>query len=181
MKMIFEAPATVWQEAFPLGNGRIGALMFGDGEAETLCLNEDTLWSGYPGDPRTGMGHEDIKKAEVYAKEGSYLQAAQVLNQAQETAEDVEMYEPFGTVRIRFEGEREIADYHRELDLETATTRVTYRNHGQSYEHRCFCSAPSQVLVYQIRAEEAFTITVTAEGGFLTRNSWDGKIWKMQG
>ena len=92
MKMIFEAPATVWQEAFPLGNGRIGALMFGDGEAETLCLNEDTLWSGYPGDPRTGMGHEDIKKAEVYAKEGSYLQAAQVLNQAQETAEDVEMY-----------------------------------------------------------------------------------------
>ena len=96
MKMIFEAPATVWQEAFPLGNGRIGALMFGDGEAETLCLNEDTLWSGYPGDPRTGMGYEDIKKAEVYAKEGSYLQATQVLNQAQETAEDVEMYEPFG-------------------------------------------------------------------------------------
>ena len=152
MKMIFEAPATVWQEAFPLGNGRIGALMFGDGETETLCLNEDTLWSGYPGDPRTGMGYEDIKKAEVYAKEGSYLQATQVLNQAQETAEDVEMYEPFGTVRIRFEGEREIADYHRELDLETATARVTYRNHGQYYEHRCFCSAPSQVLVYQIRA-----------------------------
>ena len=81
MKMIFETPATVWQEAFPLGNGRIGALMFGDGEAETLCLNEDTLWSGYPGDPRTGMGYEDIKKAEVYAKEGSYLQATQVLNQ----------------------------------------------------------------------------------------------------
>lgn len=181
MKMIFEAPATVWQEAFPLGNGRIGALMFGDGEAETLCLNEDTLWSGYPGDPRTGMGYEDIKKAEVYAKEGSYLQATQVLNQAQETAEDVEMYEPFGTVRIRFEGEREIADYHRELDLETATARVTYRNHGQSYEHRCFCSAPSQVLVYQIRAEEAFTIVVTAEDGFLTGTSWDGKIWKMQG
>ena len=99
-------------------------------------------------------GYEDIKKAEVYAKEGSYLQATQVLNQAQETAEDVEMYEPFGTVRIWFEGEREIADYHRELDLETATARVTYRNHGQSYEHRCFCSAPSQVLVYQIRAEE---------------------------
>ena len=181
MKMIFETPATVWQEAFPLGNGRIGVLMFGDGEAETLCLNEDTLWSGYPGDPRTGMGYEDIKKAEVYAKEGSYIQATQVLNQAQETAEDVEMYEPFGTVRIRFEGEREIADYHRELDLETATARVTYRNHGQSYEHRCFCSAPSQVLVYQIRAEEAFTIVVTADGGFLTGNSWDGKIWKMQG
>lgn len=181
MKMIFETPATVWQEAFPLGNGRIGALMFGDGEAETLCLNEDTLWSGYPGDPRTGMGYEDIKKAEVYAKEGKYLQAAQVLNQAQETAEDVEMYEPFGTVRIRFEGEREIADYQRELDLETATARVTYRNRGKSYEHRCFCSAPAQMLVYRIRAEEAFTITVTAEGGFLTGNSWDGKIWKMQG
>ena len=103
MKMIFEAPATVWQEAFPLGNGRIGALMFGDGEAETLCLNEDTLWSGYPGDARTGMGYEDIKKAEGYAKEGNYLQAAQVLNRAQETAEDVEMYEPFGTIRLRFD------------------------------------------------------------------------------
>ena len=181
MKMIFETPATVWQEAFPLGNGRIGALMFGDGEAETLCLNEDTLWSGYPGDPRTGMGYEDIKKAEVYAKEGKYLQAAQVLNQAQETAEDVEMYEPFGTVRIRFEGEREIVDYQRELDLETATARVTYRNRGKLYEHRCFCSAPAQMLVYRIWAEEAFTITVTAEGGFLTGNSWDGTIWKMQG
>lgn len=181
MKMIFETPAAVWQEAFPLGNGRIGALMFGDGGAETLCLNEDTLWSGYPEDARTGMGYEDIKKAEGYAKEGKYLQAAQVLNRAQETAEDVEMYEPFGTVRIRFEGEREIADYHRELDLETATARVTYQNHGKSYEHCCFCSAPAQVLVYQIRAEEAFTIAVTADGGFLTGNSWDGKVWKLQG
>lgn len=181
MKMIFETPATVWQEAFPLGNGRIGALMFGDGGAETLCLNEDTLWSGYPGDARTGMGYEDIKKAEGYAKEGNYLQAAQVLNRAQETAEDVEMYEPFGTIRLRFDGERKITDYHRELDLETATARVTYQNHGKSYEHCCFCSAPAQVLVYQIRAEEAFTIVITAEGGFLTGNSWDGKIWKMQG
>ena len=116
----------------------------------------------------------------MYAKEGSYLQATQVLNQAQETAEDVEMYEPFGTVRIRFEGEREIADYQRELDLETATARVTYRNHGQSYEHRCFCSAPAQMLVYQIRAEEAFTIVVTADGGFLTGNSWDGKYGKCR-
>lgn len=49
MKMIFETPATVWQEAFPLGNGRIGALMFGDGEAETLCLNEDTPVVGLSG------------------------------------------------------------------------------------------------------------------------------------
>ena len=170
MKMIFETPATVWQEAFPLGNGRIGALMFGDGGAETLCLNEDTLWSGYPGDARTGMGYEDIKKAEGYAKEGNYLQAAQVLNRAQETAEDVEMYEPFGTIRLRFDGERKITDYHRELDLETATARVTYQNHGKSYEHCCFCSAPAQVLVYQIRAEEAFTIVITADGGFLTGN-----------
>ena len=74
MKMIFETPAAVWQEAFPLGNGRIGALMFGDGEAETLCLNEDTLWSGYPEDPRTGMRYEDVKKAEAYAKEEPVMQ-----------------------------------------------------------------------------------------------------------
>lgn len=60
------------------------------------------------GDARTGMGYEDIKKAEGYAKEGNYLQAAQVLNRAQETAEDVEMYEPFGTIRLRFDGERKI-------------------------------------------------------------------------
>ena len=76
---------------------------------------------------------------------------------------------------------KEVINEGKELDLETATARVTYRNHGQSYEHRCFCSAPSQVLVYQIRAEEAFTIVVTAEDGFLTGTSWDGKIWKMQG
>lgn len=107
---------------------------------------------GLSGDPRTGMGYEDIKKAEVYAKEGKYLQAAQVLNQAQETAEDVEMYEPFGTVRIRFEGEREIADYQRELDLETATARVTYRNRGNRmntvafavHRRRCWCIRSGQ-------------------------------------
>lgn len=71
MKMIFETPATVWQEAFPLGNGRIGALMFGDGEAETLCLNEDTLWSGYPGiraqvwDMRISKSRSVCKRGEV--------------------------------------------------------------------------------------------------------------------
>lgn len=70
MKMIFEAPATVWQEAFPLGNGRIGALMFGDGEAETLCLNEDTLWSGYPGDPRTVWDMRILKKQKCMQKKG---------------------------------------------------------------------------------------------------------------
>ena len=85
MKMIFETPATVWQEAFPLGNGRIGALMFGDGEAETLCLNEDTLWSGYPGDPCTGMGYEDIKKAEVYAKEPAGLEKETAMTVLSET------------------------------------------------------------------------------------------------
>ena len=58
MKMIFETPATVWQEAFPLGNGRIGVLMFGDGEAETLCLYVSGFWHIYAKTPRGIMATE---------------------------------------------------------------------------------------------------------------------------
>ena len=59
----FTTPASIWQEAFPIGNGRLGAFVYGGTDVELLRINEDTLWSGYPGDAQTGMTKDAIDQA----------------------------------------------------------------------------------------------------------------------
>lgn len=168
-KILFKQPASHWEEGFPLGNGRIGAVMYGDCKREILKLNEDTLWSGYPDNTQKGMSPETVSQAGQLAKQGMPEKAMEVLEQKLLEAEDAQMYEPFGNLYITFEGKREISDYRRSLDLKSAVATVEYENNGKRYEHTCFCSAPAQALLYRIKAEEDFTVKISADGGFLNK------------
>ena len=76
----FTTPASIWQEAFPIGNGRLGAFVYGGTDGELLRINEDTLWSGYPGDEQTGMTKDAIDQARELAKQGRYIAATRALH-----------------------------------------------------------------------------------------------------
>lgn len=67
----FTTPASIWQEAFPIGNGRLGAFVYGGTDGELLRINEDTLWSGYPGDEQTGMTKDAIRRGACKARAGT--------------------------------------------------------------------------------------------------------------
>ena len=127
----FTSPASIWQEAFPIGNGRLGAFVYGGTDRELLRINEDTLWSGYPGDDQTGMTKEAIDQARELAKQGRYREADALLQKSNKGAQDVQIYEPFGDLVLTFEKERKITAYERRLDLDTACVNVTYRD-GES-------------------------------------------------
>ncbi len=181
MKIVFEQPASCWEEGFPLGNGRIGAVMYGGSDREILKLNEDTLWSGHPARCLRGMSPETAARAGELAKQGKPGQAMEVLEEKLLEAEDVQMYVPFGNLYLDFQGKREISGYKRSLDLENAVATVAYENCQKKYEHTCFCSAPAQALVYRVRSEEAFTVKISAGSGFLGQMQYEGDTFRLLG
>lgn len=181
MEMVFHGPAVHWEEGFPLGNGRLGAVMYGDCRKEILKMNEDTLWSGYPHREQRGMSPKAASRAGRLARQGKTREATALLEEQLLEAEDVQMYEPFGNLYLEFQGEREISGYRRRLDLERAVATVEYQDRGKRYEHVCFCSAPAQALVYRIRSEEAFTVKLSAGGGLLREFKYEGDTFCLWG
>jgi alpha-L-fucosidase 2 len=151
----YRQPAEKWVEALPIGNGRIGAMVFGGLPRESLQINEDTLWTGQP--------HE-------YQHEGAaqYLPKIRELlwDGKQKEAEDLAMkefmsvplrqsaYQPFADVWMDFIGHTNATNYRRELDLESAVTRVTYQSDGVAFEREAFVSYPDQVLVWRAKANQ---------------------------
>jgi alpha-L-fucosidase 2 len=151
----YSQPAEKWVEALPVGNGRMGGMIFGGVTNEHLQFNEDTLWTGQP--------HE-------YQHEGAakYLgQLRQFLwDGKQQEAEDLAMkefmsvplhqkaYQPFGDIWLTFPGHTNAQSYRRELDLDTAVARLSYVADGVTYTRELFASHPDNVLVWRIRASE---------------------------
>ena len=167
MNIVFKQPGVFWQEGFPLGNGRLGAVILGGCKKEVIQLNEDTLTSGYPVKEQIGFSPDDFKKAKELAKNRQYDKAMEVIEQAMKGTEDVQLYEPAGDVELEFLAERTIENYSRTLDLNEAVATVTYKVKEASYTHTCFISAPANGLVYKICADEPFSLKISANGYFV--------------
>ncbi|MGF1585574.1 MAG: glycoside hydrolase N-terminal domain-containing protein [Bacteroidales bacterium] len=167
-KLWYDKPASEWTEALPLGNGRIGAMVFGGTEKEQIQFNEETLWTGEP--------HN-------YANEGAWQYLEQIrnlLNQCkQQEATNLAMenfmsiplrqkaYQPFGDLLITFPGHKGATGYYRELNLSTAKVNVSYLLDGVKFKRSYFVSQPDQVLVAGFSADKksslSFNVALTAE------------------
>jgi len=171
MKLIYNQPAAFWQEGFPIGNGRLGAVVHADGKRRILQINEDTLWSGYPAYTQKGHTPEDLARVKALVRQGKYVEATRFIDGLVQQAEDVQMYLPFGDLLVEME-QKDITDYKRELDLETAVATETYKSDGAQFVHSSFISAPAQLLVYHIRAERPFTVKLSADGFYLFKKEY---------
>lgn len=180
MQMIFTRSASVWQEGFPIGNGRIGAMIYGGLNNRIIQVNEDTLWSGYPIHTQKGFTPEELNEAKKLVREHRYAEAMQLLESKMQRTEDGQMYVPFGDITLQLPSD-EITDYRRELNLETAVVKETYRSKNVGFVHTCFVSAPAQLLVYRICSEQEFSMRLGAEGGFLTEQKYDEKSFVLYG
>lgn len=180
-KEVFHRPAASWHEGFPIGNGRMGAVVYGDYKREILAVNEDTLWSGYPSETWPGFSREASARAAEVCRLGRNREAMELLETEGRGAGDVQMYAPFGNVILEFLGERSIEDYRRELDLGDAVIRAAYACNGRQYRHTVFCSAADQVLAYRVEAGEPFSLRITAEDGFLRHTDYTSKGFLARG
>ena len=164
----YDHPADYFEQALPLGNGRLGAMVYGGTQEERISLNDITLWTG---EPDRGERHPDIAAGigqsaaqaiplirEALRKE-DYPAAEELQRQVQ--GHFSESYQPLGTLRIRHEDSGEISDYRRELDLSKATATTTFLRNGKSFRTDCFVSAPDSVIVYRMAAEGGLDARIT--------------------
>ncbi|MGA7413052.1 MAG: glycoside hydrolase family 95 protein [Bryobacteraceae bacterium] len=156
----YRQPASEWTEALPIGNGRLGAMMFGGLSEERLQLNEDTLWSGCPkkwNNPEAQKYLPVVRR--LVMDEEKYVEADAACQHMQGPYN--ESYEPLGNLRIKFAGTEKAEAYRRELDLDTATARVTYRVDGVDYVREAFISAVDQVMVVRLSASAPGRVSCT--------------------
>ena len=104
MKISYRKEGKEWLEALPIGNGRLGAMVYGGIKEERVTLNEDTLWSGYPVKNYRGLSHDDYRLAKEEAKKGNHKAAMDILEAGLKEAEDVQMYLPLGELKVKFDG-----------------------------------------------------------------------------
>ena len=159
----YTQPAKEWLEALPIGNGRLGAMVFGGVERERLQLNEGTLWAGGPHDydnPEAFAALPEIRRL-VFAREWS--KAQDLVNQHFLGRPGGQMpYQILGNLTLAFTDSENVSDYRRELDLHTAINRTTYRVNGVRYTREVLASAVDQVIAIRLTADQPGKISFTA-------------------
>lgn len=181
MKMYYKQPAGNWHEGLLLGNGRIGAVVFGGTKTEKIALNEDTLWAGYSERTQQEMPKEYQQKIIELTKQNRYDDATRLTEELFDKSTDSQMYVPFGNLFLEMLEEEDISEYERELDLENAEITIRYKNHGSLVERRCLISEPHQMLVYEIKAQKPFSLKIWAGGGYLNRFDASTGVLKVYG
>jgi alpha-L-fucosidase 2 len=150
----YEKPAARWVEALPVGNGRLGAMVFGGMSSERLQLNEDTLHAGGPYDPNNPDALAALPEARRLILEGRYQEAHDLVGARMMARPLKQMpYQPIGDLMLEFPGQTVWRDYRRELDLETASASVAYRAGEAGFTREVFASAVDQVIVVHLRTD----------------------------
>jgi alpha-L-fucosidase 2 len=152
-KIWFNEPAQAFEEAFPLGNGRIGAMVYGRTDTERISLNEATLWAGSPIDPNMNPGaHNYLSEVREALFNEDYKMADSLVKFMQ--GKFSESYAPLGNLMINF-GHKETSGYKRELDIANAVSTVTYNSGNTQYRREIFVSHPDQVMIIKLAASGA--------------------------
>ncbi|CAN5544255.1 glycoside hydrolase family 95 protein [soil metagenome] len=163
LKLWYKQPAgQSWTDALPIGNGRLGAMVYGNPEQEIIKLNESTFWSGSPSrndNPDALAALPEIRKL-IF--EGKSTEAQALAGKAIIAKKNFgQMYLPVGDVRLDFPTHQNPQHYYRELDLERAITTTTYDVDGVHYKREAFVSIPNQVIVLRISADKKNSVSFT--------------------
>ena len=160
----YDEPAgTDWLRALPIGNGRLGAMVFGNVDTERLQLNEDTVWAGGPYDSANTRGAANLAEIRRRVFADQWTSAQDLINQTMMGSPGGQLaYQPVGNLRLAFGSASGASQYTRMLDLTTATTTTTYVLNGVRHQREVFASAPDQVIVIRLTADRASSITFTA-------------------
>jgi alpha-L-fucosidase 2 len=178
--IFFERPATLWQDALPVGNGRMGAMVFGGAKSERLALNDDTLWSGHPRDWNNPGAKEHLPVVRKLVLVDKNYQAADEECRKMEGPWN-QNYEPVGDLLIEMDHGDDLASYSRSLDLDAAVATVEYSAGGARYEREAFASFPDDVIVVRIKADQPGKVSATLRMKSLLRSSSSAQGVSAQG
>lgn len=163
LKLWYNQPAKQWVEALPLGNGRLGAMVFGNPSKEEIHLNESTIWAGQPHRNDNPDAKETLTAVRQLIFEGKYKEAQDLVNQKFISRNSQGMpYQTAGNLNLFFPGHEKFTNYYRELNIETAVATTRYNVDGVIYNREVFASFPEQVIIFRIIANKPGRISFTA-------------------
>lgn len=166
MKLWYNAPAEIWEEALPIGNGRLGAMVFGGINKETIQLNEETVWAGEPGNNILPSIKDKLPEIRKLIFEGRQSEAQKIVNEclprrAGKNNNYGMCYQPVGNLYLDYSYGTKATDYYRELDIANAVARVRYKINGITYTREVISSFSDDVIAIQITADKSASINFT--------------------
>ncbi len=167
LKLWYNKPAgKVWTDALPVGNGRLGAMVYGNPEQEIIKLNESTVWAGGPNRNDNPNALAALPQIRKLIFEGKHAEAEKLAQQNIESkTTNGMMYQPVGNLNLAFPGHESVMDYYRELDLEKAITTTSYTVDGVRYTRQVISSVPDQIIAIRLTADKPGKLNFTS---FLT-------------
>jgi len=163
LSLWYRQPAKQWVEALAVGNGRLGAMVFGGVAQERIQLNEDTLWAGGPYDPANPDALEALPKVQELIVAGQYREAHNLISQKMMAKPLTQMpYQCVGDLLLKFPDANGVTDYWRDLNLDTAVATVAYTSDGVRYTREVFSSPVDQVIVIRLKADKPGKVRFTA-------------------
>ena len=181
LTLFYHQPATQWNHALPLGNGRLGAMQFGGAASEQFQLNDDTLWSGEPYDPNPRGASQHLPKIRELIFAGYYDEAGELCKKLQGSWN--QSYLAMGDLHLKFSHGDDATNYRRELDLTTAISRVTYRVGEAEHSRESFISAPDDLLAIRLStsAPEGLSFSIELSSPLRFETIVEGEKLAMRG
>jgi alpha-L-fucosidase 2 len=158
----YTQPAAQWVEALPVGNGRLGAMVFGGVAEERLQLNEESVWDGYARDTTNPEALKALPEVRRLIFEGKNEEARELADRSMMgNPKVVKSYQSLGDLHLTL-GEQQATQYRRQLDLDTAVATTEYTSDGVRYTREVFASAPDGVIVVRLSADRPGAIDLDA-------------------
>jgi alpha-L-fucosidase 2 len=156
LRLFYREPARKWEEALPLGNGRLGAMVYGGVTQEHIQFNEETLWTGKPRSYARQGAHKHLARIRQLLFAGKQREAQDLMAESfMSVPRSLMAYQPFGDLIIDFPGHESYSHYHRELDIENAICKLSYQVKGVRFTRELFVSFPDQALAMRLSADQA--------------------------
>lgn len=166
MRLWYNKPAANWNEALPIGNGRLAAMVFGDVQNERLQLNEETIWAGEPGNNILPDVFEPIQQIRKLLFAGKYKEAQQLSDSTFPRSSPANcnygmQYQTAGSLMLRFAGQEGATNYQRDLDISKAIATVSYKANGITYKREYIAPLTDNIMMVKLTADKPGSISCT--------------------
>ncbi|NQX67909.1 glycoside hydrolase N-terminal domain-containing protein [Paenibacillus alba] len=178
LKLWYRQPAGQWSDALPIGNGRLGGMIFGSVAEEKIQLNEDSIWYGGPKEGENPDAPQYLPEIRKLLFDGDVQKATYLARMALfSSPKYYNPYQPLGEMKLFFSGlQGEVHSYHRELDLQTGVARTTFKVGDTSYSRELFSSYPDQIMSIHLTCSKPGGLTFCVN---LNRRPFEGESYAL--
>ncbi len=164
LKLWYNTPSgNTWENALPIGNGKLAAMVYGNVESELIQLNEHTLWSGSPNRNDNPLALDSLNEIRKLIFAGKFDEADQLTNRVIVTQKSHgQMFLPAGDLHFVFNGHQNYSNYSRELDIENAITTTTYKVNNITYTRKAVASIPERIIAIELTADKPHSLSFTS-------------------